>query len=443
MTTTALDTFELELESRAGESIYDLCRQLFPICRSLTGEGVRKTLGILKGILPDLKIRSVPSGERCFDWEVPPEWNIRDAFIIDPSGNKIVEFQTSNLHVVGYSIPVDREIELDELQQHLYSLPDQPDVIPYVTSYYQPRWGFCLTHRQRESLAPGRYRVVIDSTLQPGELNYGELLIPGETEQEVFLSTYVCHPSMANNELSGPALTTALGNWLGRRSRRLSYRLVFVPETIGSIVYLSQHLQEMKRRVVAGYVVTCVGDNRDYSFLPSRNGQTLADQAALHVLEHTCPDFKRYSYLDRGSDERQYCSPGVDLPVASIMRSKYGEYPEYHTSADNLDLISPQGLQGAFDVYRRVLECLESNQTPKVTVCCEPQLGKRGLYPTTSTRDTKRMVADMMNLLAYSDGTKSLLQIAQTIGAPIENLVPIAHRLKDEGLLVTVDAQSN
>ena len=423
----------------AGQLAYQLCQTLFPICRSLTGAGVRESLEILRGQMPELQICSVPSGTQCFDWTVPPEWNIRDAYILDSTGKKVVEFNKSNLHLLGYSQPVDREMELDELQQHLYSLPEQPDVIPYVTSYYTPRWGFCLSDNQRKSLSSGRYRVVIDSQLESGVLNYGELILPGKTDREVLLSTYICHPSMANNELSGPAVTTLLAQWLTSDvDRNLTYRIVFIPETIGSIVYLSKHLKSLQKNVIAGFVVTCVGDDRAYSYLPSRAGNSLADQVAKHVLRRTQPDFRSYSFLDRGSDERQYCSPGVDLPVCSMMRTKYGEYLEYHTSADNLELISPAGLQGAFDVYQKALRCLESNQRLKITVFGEPQLGKRGLYPTTSTKATKGLVADMMNLLAYCDGERTLLEISELIGADMWKLIPVVERMKAEGLLVAV-----
>ena len=423
----------------AGQLAYQLCQTLFPICRSLTGAGVRESLEILRGQMPELQICSVPSGTQCFDWTVPPEWNSRDAYILDSTGKKVVDFKKSNLHVLGYSQPVDREMELDELQQHLYSLPEQPDVIPYVTSYYTPRWGFCLSDNQRKSLSSGRYRVVIDSQLESGVLNYGELILPGKTDREVLLSTYICHPSMANNELSGPAVTTLLAQWLTSDvDRNLTYRIVFIPETIGSIVYLSKHLKSLQKNVIAGFVVTCVGDDRAYSYLPSRAGNSLADQVAKHVLRRTQPDFRSYSFLDRGSDERQYCSPGVDLPVCSMMRTKYGEYLEYHTSADNLELISPAGLQGAFDVYQKALRCLESNQRLKITVFGEPQLGKRGLYPTTSTKATKGLVADMMNLLAYCDGERTLLEISELIGADMWKLIPVVERMKAEGLLVAV-----
>ncbi len=419
-----------------GSLMHGLAFELFPITRSITGPGVRKTLEILRREVPELCIRSIPSGTECFDWTVPDEWSITNAFIEDEAGNRIVDFQNNNLHVVGYSVPADKWLELEELQSHLHSLPDQPNAIPYVTSYYSRRWGFCISETQRQSLKLGRYHAVIRSELKPGVLNYGEVILAGETDQEVLLSTYICHPSMANNELSGPVVTAAIASWLkSLGNRKYTYRIVFIPETIGSIAYLSIHLQQMKSKTIAGYVVTCIGDDRAYSFLPSRTGNSLADLAATHVLRHVAPDYKRYSFLDRGSDERQYCSPGVDLPVASVMRTKYGEYPEYHTSLDDLTLITPTGLAGGFVAYKRIVECIEGNCYPRMTVLCEPQLGKRGLYPTLSTKKSGRDVRAMTNLIAYSDGSFSLLEIAERIGQPMWELLPMVERLAELGLL--------
>jgi aminopeptidase-like protein len=418
------------------DELYRWAADIFPICRSLTGEGVRQTLRYLERRVPGLALREIATGTRCFDWEIPEEWNIRDAYLIGPDGNRVVDFRNHNLHVVGYSVPVDTELSLEDLQSHLYSSEEQPDAIPYVTSYYKRRWGFCLTHRQRSALKPGRYRAVIDSTLVPGAMTYGELLLPGDTAEEILLSTYVCHPSMANNEVSGPVMVAALARWLqSQPCRRYTYRCVWVPETLGAIAYLSRNLQPMQEHVRAGFVVTCVGDERGYSFLPSRLGDTLADRAALHVLRHRAPGFRSFSFLDRGSDERQYCFPGIDLPVASVMRSKYNTYPEYHTSLDNLDLISARGLGGAFELYRALLSVLELNYRFRVTTLGEPRLGIRNLYPDLQRKEVSDDVVPILNILAYADGRHDLIALAERIELPYERCVELLRALHGAGLV--------
>lgn len=427
-----------------GIRIYELAKELFPIHRSITGNGVRDTLRILQRELPDLAIHEVPSGTQCFDWIVPPEWNIRDSFIVGPDDQKFAKFSDSNLHVLGYSVPIDATVSLDELQEHLYSLPDQPNAIPYTASFYEERWGFCITHEQREHLKPGDYRVFIDSTLAPGYLTYGELILKGKSDQEVLLSTNICHPSLANNELSGPTVTTFLAQWLGTiKQRRYTYRVLFIPETIGSIVYLSEHVEHLQQHVVAGFQIICVGDDRSYSYVPSRQSDTLADRVALHVLKHLAPEFRHYSFLDRTSDERQYCSPGVDLPVVSVMRTKPGEYPEYHTSLDDLTVVTPAGLFGGYEVLRRCLECLEGTEVLSATVRGEPQLGRRGLYATLMGQTKTKFASDMMNLLAYCDGRRDLLEISDSIGVAMWELLEPVERLKREGLLTPVAAEQH
>ena len=424
-----------------GAEMHSWATDLFPICRSITGNGVRQTLRYLSELMPGLEMHEVPSGTTAFDWTVPDEWNVTGAYIEDESGRRIVDFARNNLHLVGYSEPVDKWLTLEELQPHLHSLPEQPDAIPYITSYYARRWGFCLSQEQRDQLPRGRYHVVVDSTLAPGSLTYGELIIPGTEEKEILLSTYICHPSLANNELSGPVVTTAIARWIASlESRRYTYRIVFIPETIGSIVYISSHLAELKRNVVAGFVVTCVGDDRAYSLLHSRRGDTLADRAARLVMSRHAPAYVEYSFLDRGSDERQYCSPGVDLPVVSIMRTKYNSYPEYHTSLDDLTLITPAGLAGGCEAIRKCIVLLEHNRTYKATTPCEPQLGKRGLYPTLSTRGAGYSMRAMTNVLAYSDGTLDLIDVATKIGLSGDEAMTIAEQLAGHGLLVAADA---
>jgi aminopeptidase-like protein len=424
------------------EEMHGWARDLFPICRSITGNGVRQTLQYFRKILPGLTIHEVPSGTPAFDWVVPPEWNIRDAYVADESGRRVIDFKAHNLHVVGYSEPVDTWLTLEELQPHLYSKPEQPDAIPYVVSYYTRRWGFCLRHRDRLALRPGRYHAVVDSTIAPGSLTYGDLLIPGTSDREVLLSSYICHPSMANNELSGPVVLVALARWLASRPRHLTYRVVLVPETIGSIVYLSRNLDAMKQRTIAGYVLSCVGDDRAYSLLCSRLGTTLTDRLTRHALNHHAGKYDEYSYLwpNRGSDERNYCSPGIDLPVVSIMRSKYGTFPEYHTSLDDLALVTPSGLGGTLELLAKCMIVLDDNATYRMTCLGEPRLGPRGLYPTLQKPGTgyETELTNMMNVIAYCDGNHSVLDIAERIGVAAWECLPIIARLRQERLVEAV-----
>ena len=422
--------------------MYDLCAKLFPYCRSITGDGVRKTLHDLKAVVPEMTLHEVPSGTRVFDWTVPKEWRIRDAWIKNSKGEKVLDFHETNLRVMGYSLPLDEKMSLDELKKIIYTQPDQPDVIPYVTSYYKERSGFCMTQLEKDALPEDTYHAYIDSELFDGSLTYGEVILPGETDDEILLSTYDCHPSMANNELSGPAVSVYLAKWLKTLPHRhYTYRFVYIPETIGSITYMSQgdHLAHMKKHVKAGFNLSCVGDDRTYTYVASRYGDTLADRVAKNVLHFHYPKYETRSFLYRGSDERQYNAPGIDLPVCAVCRSKYGEYPEYHTSKDDMGLISPSGLEGAYRAYQLMLEALEANRTYRVTCYGEPQLGKRGLYPTISQKGSYDGIKAMTDLITYADGRNDLIAISDRIGVPVHDLIPIAKKMLDAGLFEEVE----
>ena len=422
-----------------GNEIHQFAKELWSINRSITGEGVRETLKKISNHLPELDVKSVSSGTKVFDWTVPKEWAVKEAYIITPSGSRICDFSKNNLHLLGYSIPYKGSITLDELKKHLYTIPEQPNAIPYMTSYYEERWGFCMSHEDFKALENGTYQVVIDSDLFNGQLNYGELLIKGKSEKEIFLSTYVCHPSMANNELSGITVLTFLSKWLKENDNlEYSYRIIFIPETIGSITYLSNNYKDMKKKTIAGFNVTCVGDDRAYSYLPSRNGKTLSDLISKHVLKWIDKHFISYSWLDRGSDERQYCAPGIDLPVASILRTIYGGYPEYHTSLDDLNsVVTPQGLNGGYWAIRKALKAIERNKNYKVNVMCEPHMSKRELYPTLSVNKNKfdEKIILTMNFISYCDGENSLLDIAEILNVPIWELYDIVDKLEDLSLI--------
>ena len=418
-----------------GEQIYKIAEELFPICRSLSGKGVRETFEILKKHTKGLETFEVPTGTQVFDWTVPKEWEINDAYIEDEAGNKLIDFKKNNLHVMGYSTPVDEWVELSELLSHIYTEQGQPDAIPYITSYYKERYGFCMSENQKNSLKPGKYHMYIDSRLFEGSLTYGEIFIPGETEDEILFTTYVCHPSMADNECSGPAVAAFLSNWLwSKESRHYSYRFVFNPETIGSISYISGHLEHLKKHVKAAYNLSCVGDNLDYSIVHSRYGNTFADKTLTNILKNH-DKFTEYSFLDRGSDERQYNAPGVDIPMVTLCRSKYATFPEYHTSLDDMNFVSKEGFQGTFDVLRKLIHALENNAYYKVQVLCEPQLGKRGLYPSVSRKGQYDAVMMITNFIAYSDGTNDLFDISNITGIDTEELIEIKDKLLENGVI--------
>jgi aminopeptidase-like protein len=436
-----LDSRLAFMSNDIGREMYGWATNLFPINRSLTGNGVRETLEYLKSQVPELVIHQVASGTSAFDWVVPDEWTINEAYIDDENGQRVLSLVDNNLHVLGYSTPVDKVVTREELDDYLYSLPDQPKAIPYVTSYYERKFGFCMTQEQRDSLSQGPFHIFIDSRIEPGFMNYGEVYIPGASEKEVLFSTYICHPSMANNELSGPVVALALAKHLSTRNDlRYSYRFVFTVETIGSIYYISKHLKELQANVVAGWVLTCMGDDRTYSFIPSRHGNTLTDRVSRKVLRELNSDFTEYTWLDRGSDERQFCSPGVDLPVASIMRSKYEEYPEYHTSLDNLDVISPNGLQGSYNALERAIQILESNNKWKILTKCEPQLGKRGLYPNTSTKNAIDLIRNQMNVISYLDGENDVIEISEKCKIDYRETLKIIEMLNHANLVERISS---
>lgn len=398
--------------------IYKLKEQLFPICRSITGNGLRESLKIISKEIP-LNILEIPTGTKAFDWEVPKEWNIKDAYVKDLKGNKIIDFKKSNLHILGYSTPFQGIISLEELMEHIYTLPEIPEAIPYLTSYYKERWGFCLEHQRLKELNQDKYEIFIDSELKNGSMSIGEGFIKGKIDKEVLLSTYLCHPSMGNNELSGPIVQTLLYNWLLKRKDKLkySYRFLYLPETIGSITYLSLFGENLKKNVVAGYVINCIGDRGKFTYKKSRQGNSLADKAALNILNNLNEDFNLYEWFPAGSDERQYCSLGFNLPIGSLMRSMYGTYKEYHTSLDNLDFIPLEELYKSFEIYKKIIMNIEINEKLEaVHKNCEPKLDKRGLYPTLgSQKETTDSVKKRMYLWAFSDGYNDLIDIANKL----------------------------
>lgn len=405
---------------RIGLEIYDWATELFPICRSITGKGVRDTLKYFKKIIPELNIKSVKTNEKFGDWEVPKEWNVKDAYILDSSNNKIVDFKTNNLHLWGYSKPVNKTLNLEELQKHLYSIEDSPDVIPYVTTYYNKNWGFSMSHNQRKGLKSGKYKVVINTSLLDGELNYGEILLNGGSRKEILISSYICHPSMANNELSGPCVLVSLvKNYLKKIDRNFTYRLILIPETIGSIIYINKHIDHLKKNVFCGLNLSCVGDNMSYSYLMSRNGNTFSDKVANYLINQYYPGTNKFSYLSRGSDERNYCWPGVDLPIISLMRTRYGDYKEYHTSGDNLKFISPEGLQGGYEINLNFLKIIEINKTYLSNTIGEPFLTKHKLRNKRAGNEPLDLSSiNIINFLAYSDGS-DLIDICEKTGIDI------------------------
>jgi aminopeptidase-like protein len=420
-----------------GRELHRFAAELYPICRSITGDGIRQTLTQIQKRIA-LQISEVPSGTEVFDWIVPKEWNIRDAYIKDASGRRVVDFQRSNLHVMNYSVPVRETMPLSELKQHLFTLPNHPDWIPYRTSYYKEAWGFCLSHNQMLALGDGNYEVCIDSTLADGHITYGECLVQGRSSEEVLISTHACHPSLANDNLSGLAVATALAEILSGRDLRYSYRFLFLPGTIGTITWLARNQKDVGR-IRHGLVLTGVGDAGGFHYKKSRRGDADIDQAMAHVLRHQGEASELLDFSPYGYDERQYCSPGFNLPVGCLMRSVWGTFPEYHTSADNLDFIRPAQLGASLRLCTALFDVLEGNRRyQNLSPFCEPQLGKRNLYRSSGGEAIGTEINARLWVLNFSDGQHSLLDIAERSGLPFSTICDAAELLLQSKLLAEV-----
>ena len=418
-------------------------QKLYPICRSITGSGVRKTLKIIKKEFTKLKIHSVPSGSKVFDWNIPPEWNIRDAYILDRDNKKIVDFKNNNLHLVGYSIPVNKFFSKKELFNHIHTLPKQPKAIPYITSYYKKYWGFCTSHTEKLQFEKkyknsDKFKVVIKSNLNAkGKLNYGELILKGKSKQEILISTYVCHPSMANDNLSGSIVSMCLINYFSKlRNLEKTIRFIFIPETIGAITFLNKNLQYLKTNVIGGFNLSCVGDEKQHSCMFSKYENTPSDSAIVEAYNKLRIKFKRYPFLERGSDERQYNSPGIDLPIATIFRTKFGKQAEYHTSLDDFNYVTEKGINGAFNVAKEAINILNKKIIPKNKILCEPQMGKRSLRSTLSTKGIRKLSMDYMNFLQYADGKNDLESISTLLNIKLGLTNKIYNVLKKKNLLL-------
>lgn len=418
-----------------GRAMHDLMAELYPICRSITGDGVRETLRMIQKRIP-LEMREVPSGTNVFDWTVPLEWNVSDAYVMNPEGKRVINFKEHNLHVMSYSEPVRKKMSLPELRPHLFTLPDHPEWIPYRTAYYKENWGFCLRHSDLEQFSDGEYEVVIDSSFRSGSLTYGECYLRGETSDEVLVSCHVCHPSLCNDNLSGIALAVFLAQWMSATTRRYSYRFLFIPGTIGSITWLAQN-EEMASRIKHGLVLTGVGDAGAITYKKSRQGNAEIDRAMAHVLKHSGDSYRIIDFFPYGYDERQYCSPGFDLPVGCFMRTPHGQYPEYHSSADNLNFVKAESLAQSYHRCLDLFELLEGNRTymnqnPK----CEPQLGRRGLYRAVAGQQEKQWTElAIFWVLNGSDGHHTLLDIAERADLPFDKIQSAGEALLEVGLL--------
>lgn len=423
--------------SQIAETIEKYFDRLWPICRSITGPGYRESLEILSEIIPFNKI-SFPSHSQVLDWVVPKEWHPKHAYFIDPNGQKRADISVNNVHLLGYSVPFKGKVSFGELKKHLYTLPNQPGAIPYITSYYKERWGFCLSHNEFQKLPEGEYDVFIDTELYDGEVIIGEAVLPGQSEKEILFSTYLCHPSLANNELSGPLVLSYLYQELKKiKNHFYTYKFVIAPETIGTICYLSKRGNHLLKNLVAGYQLTCIGDAGNFTYKQSREGNTLPDRAAKMVLGNSNSDYSVVPFDPAvGSDERQYCSPGYNLPFGSIMRTMYTKYPEYHTSLDNKTLMSFDGMVNTIELIRDIVIAIEENKTYiNTSPYGEPQLGRRGLFRSLSDKNRSENEIALWWLLNYSEGTNDLLSIAEKSKLPLEILITVAGHLVNAGLL--------
>jgi aminopeptidase-like protein len=426
--------------AKTGEELHRFAADLYPICRSITGDGIRRTLAVIQDQIP-LQIFGVPTGTQVFDWTVPKEWNIRDAYIANPDGKRVVDFQSCNLHVMNYSVPIHATMRLSEFESHLSTIPEHPNWIPYRTSYYKEDWGFCLSHNQMLALDGREYEVCIDSSLIDGHLTYGECYLPGRTSDEILISCHACHPSLANDNLSGIAVATSLAQFLAERDLRYSYRFLFIPGTIGAITWLARN-KEKVGCIRGGLVLTCLGDAGSFHYKKSRQGNAQIDRAAAHVLKHENGSAEILEFSPYGYDERQYCSPGFDLPIGCLMRSVWGTFPEYHTSADNLDFIQPLQLAESFRICVSIVDVLENNRRYRnLNPYCEPQLGRRNLYCSTGGQAIGAEINARLWVLNLSDGEHSLLDIAERSGISFSSINEAANLLCQSGLLSAVSSE--
>ena len=418
-------------------------KKLFPICRSLTGKGIRKTLEIIKSEFSDLKIKKIKSKSRVFDWKIPHEWNVNNAYVEDKFGAKIIDFRKNNLHLMGYSQPIKKKITKKQLDKNIYFLKRQPNAIPYVTSYYKKNWGFCISYNEKKNFdkkysKKDYFKVLIDSNFKKnGFMHYGEVILKGRSSKEILISTYLCHPSMANNELSGPIVSMALINYFKHKKLNKTIRFLFIPETIGSISFLKNNLKHLKENVIGGYVLSCIGDERAHSCMLTKYKNSQSDFALIEAYKKLkIKNYKIYSFLKRGSDERQYNSPGIDLPISSIFRSGYGNYPEYHTSLDNFNLVTLNGLRGGFRVAKTAINILLKKSIPKTKILCEPFMTKYKLYPAISIKRTNHISRSYLDFIQYSDGKNSIEEISEKIKVNINKTKKIYKILKEKNIVI-------